>query len=192
MKEYVNNNLNNFIAGWHIDSKLCTAIIDKSENNIDKFVSWVPEYQHCDLASLDLNLNNQYHNMLHTAIELYKEKYPWCYKELQPWGRTPPRIQRYNPGQSFSRPHCENVGTAESIHRHFAYMTYLNDIQDGGGTEFLNQQITTPAITGLTLIWPAHWTHYHRGIVAPTEVKYIITGWFSFQQQSAMGIYKLN
>jgi len=33
---------------------------------------------------------------------------------------------------------------------------------------------------GLTLIWPADWTHHHRGVVSPTQEKYIITGWFSF------------
>ena len=33
---------------------------------------------------------------------------------------------------------------------------------------------------GLTLIWPADWTHVHRGIVSASEEKYIITGWFSF------------
>jgi hypothetical protein len=63
-----------------------------------------------------------------------------------------------------------------------AYMTYLNDINIGGGTEFLNQQLVTPAETGLTLLWPAQWTHYHKGVVAPTEVKYIITGWLCFYQ----------
>jgi hypothetical protein len=192
MKEYINNNLNNFIAGWYIDSELCNNIVTKSKDNLTRFASWVPQYQHYDLESLDTNLCSQYHIMLNSVIELYKEKYPLCYKELQPWGRTPPRIQQYNPGQSFSRAHCENDGTADNLHRHFAYMTYLNDITDGGGTEFLNQQITTPAVTGLTLIWPAQWTHYHRGIVAPTEVKYIVTGWLSFQPQSAIGLYKVN
>ena len=33
---------------------------------------------------------------------------------------------------------------------------------------------------GLTLIWPADWTHLHRGVVSPSEEKYIITGWFDF------------
>jgi len=27
------------------------------------------------------------------------------------------------------------------------------------------------------LIWPADWTHTHRGIVAPNEEKIIATGW---------------
>lgn len=192
MKEYANNNLDNFIAGWYIDSDLCNSIVKKSKDNLSEFLSWVPQYQHFDLEKLDADLCFQYHIALNNVIELYKEKYPLSYKELQPWGRTPPRIQQYNPGQAFSRPHCENDGTADNLYRHFAYMTYLNNIEDGGGTEFLNQKLVTPATIGLTLIWPAQWTHYHRGIVAPTETKYIITGWLSFQTQSAVGFYKVN
>ena len=57
-------------------------------------------------------------------------------------------------------------------------MTYLNDGEDGG-TEFLYQKIASPAKKGLTLIWPANWTHTHRGIISSTNEKIIITGWFS-------------
>jgi hypothetical protein len=59
-------------------------------------------------------------------------------------------------------------------------MTYLNTVKDGGGTEFFHQKLTTSAEQGKTLIWPADWTHTHRGITSPTEEKYIITGWYSF------------
>jgi hypothetical protein len=64
--------------------------------------------------------------------------------------------------------------------RHLVFMTYLNDVTDAGGTEFLYQGITVQPRKGLTLIWPADWTHHHRGVVSPTQEKYIITGWFSF------------
>ena len=28
------------------------------------------------------------------------------------------------------------------------------------------------------MFWPAYWTHPHKGIPAPKETKYIVTGWF--------------
>jgi hypothetical protein len=58
-------------------------------------------------------------------------------------------------------------------------MTYLNDVPRGGETEFLYQGIKVEPKKGLTLIWPADWTHTHRGLPAPTD-KYIITGWLNF------------
>ena len=59
-------------------------------------------------------------------------------------------------------------------------MTFLNDVPDGG-TEFMYQNITVPAKKGLTLIWPASYTHVHRGQISKNFEKYIITGWFSYE-----------
>ena len=53
---------------------------------------------------------------------------------------------------------------------------------DQGGTEFYYQNMTIQPKKGLTVIWPADWTHTHRGIVSPTQEKYIITGWFSYHK----------
>jgi hypothetical protein len=59
-------------------------------------------------------------------------------------------------------------------------MTYLNDVPNGG-TEFLYQNIKLPAIKGLTTIWPAYWTHTHKGQISKEHEKYIATGWFQFE-----------
>jgi len=33
---------------------------------------------------------------------------------------------------------------------------------------------------GLTLIWPAEWTHAHKGNLLNVDSKYIVTGWMHF------------
>lgn len=58
-------------------------------------------------------------------------------------------------------------------------MTFLNNCKNGG-TQFKYQNLTIPAKKGLTLIWPAEWTHTHKGQISIEEEKYIITGWFNF------------
>jgi hypothetical protein len=63
--------------------------------------------------------------------------------------------------------------------RILVFMTYLNDVPDGG-TEFIYQNIISPAKKGLTLIWPAEFTHLHRGQISKTKEKYIVTGWFNY------------
>jgi hypothetical protein len=60
-------------------------------------------------------------------------------------------------------------------------MTYLNDLTDGGETEFHYQQVKVKPEKGLTLIWPADWTHTHRGIPSETQEKYIVTGWLNYE-----------
>jgi len=184
LKPYELNNLSttNFIAGWYIDPALCDAIVEKGNANLHQFErEGAPRsYNWIDMAKLDPVLNNSYSESLWWTIEHYKEMFPYCYVHLRKWGFTVPRFQQYDPGDSYTAEHCENDGSVGCEYRHFAYMTYLNDIEDGGGTEFIHQNLITSPKKGLTLIWPATWTHYHKGVVAPSETKNIITGWCIF------------
>ena len=90
-----------------------------------------------------------------------------------------PAIQHYRPGGGFKMPHFERSNYANAT-RMLVWMTYLNDVKDGGGTHFVYQKHTFEARKGRTLIWPPDFTHAHHGVVAPTEHKYIITGWMNF------------
>ena len=88
-------------------------------------------------------------------------------------------LQWYKPNEGFFELHSEWAFTTERIARRMgAWMFYLNDIEEGGGTEFPHQEFTATPSKGTLLCFPAQWTHYHRGIVAPKEHKYILTGWF--------------
>ena len=91
----------------------------------------------------------------------------------------PFNIQKYLPGGHFGRLHAERTDMAH-IHRIFAWMTYLNDVDDGGTTDFDYYNVKVKPETGKTLIWPAEWTHAHRGSVLNGGEKYIITGWLHF------------
>ena len=91
-------------------------------------------------------------------------------------------LQRYKPGNSYSKEHCENTGEPNQF-RNLAWMIYLNDIKSGGGTFFPNQDLTLKPIAGDLYIWPACWTHTHYGMPADKEVKYIVTGWCRFFSQ---------
>lgn len=88
-------------------------------------------------------------------------------------------IQRYAPGGHFQRVHTERASLA-TVHRAFAWMTYLNDVEDGGATYFPHYDLTVQPRAGKTLIWPAEWTHAHAGTVLNSGVKYIVTGWMHF------------
>ena len=69
-------------------------------------------------------------------------------------------------------------------------MTYLNDVSDGGETEFFHQKLKVKPVKGKTVLWPTDFTHLHRGITSPTEDKYIATGWFNFLD--AIDVSKMN
>jgi len=85
-------------------------------------------------------------------------------------------IQYYKPGGGYPELHYER-NTGSDLNRQLVYMLYLNTVTDKGGTHFPYQNVTTPAVKGDLILWPAEFTHPHQGIISPTEEKYIATGW---------------
>ena len=61
-------------------------------------------------------------------------------------------------------------------------MSYLNDVDDRGTTDFDYYGLKIKPEKGKTLIWPAEWTHAHTGSILKSGSKYIITGWFNFAE----------
>jgi hypothetical protein len=88
-------------------------------------------------------------------------------------------IQRYHPGEGYHKFHCERGANSKDLRRVLVWMIYLNDITDGGQTEFYYQKHKETPNQGKLVIWPSDWTHIHRGVTSPTQTKYILTGWFS-------------
>tara|TARA_B100000676_G_C17955125_1_gene774270 strand:- start:268 stop:882 length:615 start_codon:yes stop_codon:yes gene_type:complete len=90
------------------------------------------------------------------------------------------KMQRTDPGQGYHIWHYENNGY-EDRHRCLAFSIYLNDIEDAGETEFLYLKRRIKPERNMCTIWPAGFTHVHRGnVVHGTKSKYIITGWFYY------------
>ena len=116
---------------------------------------------------------------LNAALEDYKEKYPYI-NFLSAWGGERwYKLQRYKPHEGYFIPHCENNGCC--LTRMLVWMVYLNDVTDEGYTIFPSQRKLFQPRTGDILIWPAFWTHPHKGVTSKTQSKYILTGWWDFE-----------
>jgi hypothetical protein len=89
------------------------------------------------------------------------------------------KVQKTSPGQGYHIWHVENSQLA-SRNRVTAFMLYLNDVEDGGETEFLYQKRRIKPKKNRLLIWPAHYTHVHRGLQPLSGDKYILTGWTEY------------
>jgi len=68
----------------------------------------------------------------------------------------------------------------ESSNRILTWVLYLNDVEDGGETEFLYIPKRIKPKTGTLVIWPVGFTHTHRGNQPLSNTKYIMTGWVEF------------
>lgn len=89
------------------------------------------------------------------------------------------KIQKTEIGGGYHVWHAE----ADSRHlsnRLLAFVLYLNDVEEGGETEFLYQHKRVSPKAGTLVIFPAAFTHTHRGNPPLSNAKYILTGWVEF------------
>ena len=86
------------------------------------------------------------------------------------------KIKKIPVGGGFHSWHYEN-GTVVNCIRQFVIQLYLNDNFDAGETEFLYQNRREIPKKGDVLIFPAGYTHTHRGNPPIGGDKYLITSW---------------
>lgn len=96
-------------------------------------------------------------------------------------------LQKYQQGKggyhhwhSEIYPHPHDPQQA-SLHRALVFMYYLNDVNEGGETEFIYQQVKLKPTAGNLVLFPAGFTHTHKGCVPVSCNKYILTSWVLFQ-----------
>jgi hypothetical protein len=89
------------------------------------------------------------------------------------------KVQKTKIGGGYHIWHYES-GTRDCCQRLLTWILYLNDVDDGGETEFLYQHMRVKPEQGTLVIWPAAFTHTHRGNPPLSNDKYIVTGWTEF------------
>jgi len=123
-------------------------------------------------------LLNQLVPIIENAQSFYVSRYFDAFQKLDPFRIDSHfNMQRYLPNEGFSGWHCERAGLKHS-NRILVWMVYLNDVTDGGETEFFYQKHWEEPKQGKLLIWPSDWLYLHRGVSSPTQTKYVLTGWF--------------
>lgn len=188
--------MTNFIGKSYIDKNLCDDLIDYFESSDKKFKGtfligkgYDEDYDPKKKDTTEIHFKPQdtilfdtYMNELNKCLEKYKKEYIYCDEGQEIWGLEPwPKIQRYKPKQGYHIWHNENAGSKSTYKRHLVFMTYLNTVTSGGETGFWDQKVKIKPKKGLTLIWPATWTHTHKGYPPVKQNKYIVTGWWQHE-----------
>ena len=190
LKKHKINKNNNFINGWYInDLSICDELINYFEKSNKKQPGMCGSEVLKEIknsSDLILNTNSlepcikKYLSQLELIINKYKSVYEYADNNQYFWKITNNfNIQKYQPGGGYYGWHTERTHPKNSL-RHLAFMTYLNDVNDCGETEWYYQKLKIKPEKGLTIIWGTDWTFTHRGIPSKTENKYIVTGWFEY------------
>lgn len=153
-------------AGVNTDIKDTTDLVITS-----KSPNWIRIY---NTLSNELNINiKSYINKFNKPMNI-NDKYNSFNSDLY---FNNIQIQEYIKGQGKYIYHndCDCIWNEHKTRR-LTFIWYLNDIYDGGETEFLGKFLIKPE-TGKLLIFPACWTFPHKGNIPLSSNKYIITGW---------------
>lgn len=171
-----------------ISDEFCDILIEHAENKFNnssivdttKYVEKANEFYRQDeqmfLSHTDLGLNNEVNNCLTNLIKVYFDKHI----SLQniDFISTDNKLQKTKIGGGYHQFHFEqaNINTCRRV---IVWTIYLNDVAEGGETEFLYQHKRIKAKKGTAVFFPASFTHTHRGNPPISNDKYILTGWYN-------------
>jgi|21_taG_2_1085346.scaffolds.fasta_scaffold130709_1 hypothetical protein len=126
-----------------------------------------------DLGNIHLATDINYY--LGIALEEYSDNFS-AIKSMS-IRSTRQKLQKTKIGGGYHEWHNEQFNV-DSSSRILTWSIYLNNVEEGGETEFLHQSKRIKAKKGKILIFPASFTHTHRGNPPLSSDKYILTGWW--------------
>jgi prolyl 4-hydroxylase len=88
-------------------------------------------------------------------------------------------LKRYRPGgEEAFQPHFDALD--EVSNRYLVFLWYLNDVEQGGETEFCDLDIKVTPRTGRLLMFPPYWMYQHAGRPPISGDKYILSTYLMF------------
>lgn len=131
------------------------------------------------MTRTDLDFTEQFTQFFSMCWSEYTKKYP----VLQTIGNVgftgKLKIQKTEPGEGYHVWHCEQQDVLTSS-RLALVMLYLNDVEEGGETEFLHQGVRVAPTVGTMVICPGGYTHTHRGNPPLKGTKFLMNTWLEF------------
>lgn len=134
-----------------------------------------------DFLSLQEPLIHPMHAVLKRYVDIYCEKYIGFGMKTSMSRHM--KVQKTEPKGGFYMWHSEHSHGDQASYRSLVWTFYLNDIPDGEGeTEFIEYGVKVQPKKGLLCLFPAGWTHTHRGNPVYSCDKYIATGWYHYTE----------
>lgn len=124
------------------------------------------------------DVDNNLFRSLAMALKEFREVYPY-FADMSRFKDMGYNLQRYQEGEYYHwHVDADNEALAP---RQLVALWYLNDVEEGGETDFIHQQASVTPEKGKLMLFPPFWTHEHRAAVVKKGVKYIATTWITFR-----------
>tara|TARA_R100000697_G_C5370080_1_gene177047 strand:+ start:48 stop:563 length:516 start_codon:yes stop_codon:yes gene_type:complete len=162
-----------FIQDNFLNDIECDKLIDYYHKNKDKIVT-KNNYIFCNMQP-----NKFFKNKLSKISSMYIEKYPEANITFDKWYLEELRIKHFKPKNSFDNWHSEHQVSTPL--RMLALQIYLSSHKCG--TEFYRYK-TIISKKGRLAVWPAYFTHTHKGQVCPDNLnRFILSGYYRLRDE---------
>lgn len=78
------------------------------------------------------------------------------------------------------QPHFDSI--YDRCHRYMVFLWYLNDVEEGGETRFIDLDMAVQARKGRLLMFPPFWMYQHAGMPPISNAKYIVSTYLLFEK----------
>lgn len=183
-------NLNDFIHVYEdaIESQYCEKLVEYFEENKDSHErinqNKVPNFTQLNLTqhSKDNKEIDNLHSYLIARTFNYRDQYyefvdSRCFPKQHHFEEF--RIKKYIANTEDQFDTHVDVTDYASARRYLSFLWYLNDVEDGGETVFLDMTIKPKC--GSLVIFPPLWVFPHRGCVAKSNDKYILSTYLHYR-----------
>jgi len=170
-----------------LNEMACDDLIKIFKSNTDKHEKYNDELTP-KFTQFDFTLNKELNLDLHSYIIHSSLKYVSIYKnsisETSFWpkdyGFEHFRIKHYQNGNNDQFADHVDAVDVSSMRRFFAFFWYLNDVEEGGETEFLNFDLKIKPKKGTLFMFPPLWLYPHRGNPPISNEKYLLSSYLHF------------
>lgn len=176
------------VENGNLSSDICSSLIDffESNSNLHERVenNKKPNFTQLNLTEHHKKLDkiSDIHNTIIRKTIEYKQKYydfidSRCFPEKNAFEQF--RIKKYdNNGSDMFDTHVDVMDASTSI-RFLSFMWYLNDVDEGGETQFLGLSVKPE--TGKLLVFPPLWMFPHKGNPPKSCPKYLLSTYLHYK-----------
>lgn len=118
------------------------------------------------MTKIIYNVYNEYSKLHPTPIGQ-----PMCVRDYS--------LRIYHKGDGYFKKHVDQTAGG-NVHRIFGFIAYLNDVEEGGGTNFGQLEVYIKAEKGKVVMFPCNYLFEHEGTVPISGDKYVMTCFINY------------
>jgi 2OG-Fe(II) oxygenase superfamily len=159
--------------GWRDAEVFSTSSSDTSVKN---------NFRNNRVLDLNLGLSEpiqwfEIGSLIFSYINKYAKENEFAFGGMEPLG-----MLHYKSGEGFYKPHVDHHDASPRV---AAALLYLNDVEEGGETHFVNFDISVKPKAGTLVLFPGNYPYLHGAKTPISGDKFVVVTWFPPSQTGA-------